>query len=58
MAAVGKATVVCPGCNEPIELALRLDADAKAGPGELVLAVDHSAVEQHLATAHPETQEA
>ncbi|MFF9279530.1 hypothetical protein [Streptomyces griseosporeus] len=54
MAALAKATVRCPGCDEPIELSLCLDQDAKPGPGEIVLAVDRSAVQQHLAQAHPE----
>lgn len=58
MAALAKATIHCPGCDEPIELSLRLDKNAVARPGELVLAVDRSAVEAHLAQAHPETVEA
>jgi hypothetical protein len=58
MAAVGKTTIICPGCSEPIELTLRLDANAKAGPGELVVAIDRRAIERHLAQAHPETQDA
>lgn len=54
MAALAKNTVVCPGCHEPIELSLRLDKNAEAGPGELVLAVDRSAVDEHLARTHPQ----
>ncbi|MEU9149196.1 hypothetical protein AB0D59_01250 [Streptomyces sp. NPDC048417] len=55
MAALAKTTVTCPGCHETIALTLRLDKDAKPGPGELVLAVDRSTVEQHLTRAHTET---
>ncbi|WP_435209591.1 hypothetical protein [Streptomyces sp. bgisy034] len=58
MAALAKATIHCPGCDEPIELAMRLDKNAKASPGEIVLAVDRSAVDEHLAQAHPESAEA
>ncbi|WP_326728985.1 hypothetical protein [Streptomyces phaeochromogenes] len=57
MAALAKATITCPGCSEPIALSMRLDPDAKAGPGELVLAVDRSAVNRHLATVHAEAQD-
>ncbi|MFJ3794951.1 hypothetical protein ACIPSJ_01545 [Streptomyces sp. NPDC090088] len=49
MAALAKVTVVCPGCHEPMDLSLILDRDAQPGPGELVLAVDRKAVEQHRA---------
>ncbi|WP_328439362.1 hypothetical protein OHA71_23780 [Streptomyces sp. NBC_00444] len=56
MAALAKATIHCPGCTEPIELSLRLDKDADPGPGELVLAVDRTAVQEHLARTHPQTQ--
>lgn len=52
MAALAKTTVQCPGCHEPIELTLRLDEDADAGPGEVVLAVDRSVVRKHLAAPH------
>ncbi|MGN7137250.1 hypothetical protein [Streptomyces pseudogriseolus] len=52
MAALGKATITCPGCSEPLELTMRLDPDAKAGPGEIVLKVDRSIVQAHLAAAH------
>ncbi|MGW4728868.1 hypothetical protein ACWEQC_06755 [Streptomyces shenzhenensis] len=58
MAALAKTTVTCPGCHEPIELSLRLDKDAEPGPGELVLAVDRSAIQQHLAQAHADTTSA
>ncbi|MEU2780547.1 hypothetical protein [Streptomyces sp. NPDC007110] len=54
MAALAKTTVTCPGCHQPIELSLRLDRDANAGPGELVLAVDRSAVDEHIARTHPQ----
>ncbi|MEU6376799.1 hypothetical protein [Streptomyces sp. NPDC046909] len=54
-AVVGRTTVVCPGCHEQIALSLRLEKTEDAGPGKLVLAVDRSAVEEHLAQAHPET---
>jgi hypothetical protein len=54
MAALAKATIHCPGCNEPIELTLRLDKDAEARPGELVLAVDRNTVQQHIVQAHPQ----
>ncbi|MGC5239067.1 hypothetical protein ACPXCH_04715 [Streptomyces albogriseolus] len=54
MAALGKATITCPGCREPLELTMLLDPDAKAGPGEIVLKVDRSIVDKHLAAAHSE----
>ncbi|MGA4896747.1 hypothetical protein ACPCAJ_02110 [Streptomyces griseoincarnatus] len=54
MAALGKATIICPGCSEPFELTMRLDPGAKAGPGEIVLKVDRSIVDKHLAAAHGE----
>ncbi|MBU5946794.1 hypothetical protein [Streptomyces sp. PAM3C] len=54
MAALGKATITCPGCREPLELTMRLDSNAKAGPGEIVLKVDRSIVDKHLAAAHSE----
>lgn len=54
MAALAKTTITCPGCTTPIELSLRLDKDAPAGPGEIVLAIDRSAVDDHLARAHPQ----
>ncbi|MFI1723923.1 hypothetical protein [Streptomyces sp. NPDC020489] len=54
MAALAKTTVECPACHEPVELSLRLDKDANAGPGELVLAVDRSVVDNHLTRAHPQ----
>ncbi|MDT6983744.1 hypothetical protein ACFSUJ_12220 [Streptomyces lusitanus] len=54
MAALGKATITCPGCGEPLELMMRLDPGAKAGPGEIVLKVDRSIVDEHLAAAHSE----
>ncbi|MFJ2007014.1 hypothetical protein [Streptomyces chartreusis] len=57
MAALAKATVRCPGCNELLELSLRLDENAKPGPGELLMVVDRSVVQQHLAQAHPEAAE-
>ncbi|MEU9245860.1 hypothetical protein [Streptomyces sp. NPDC048385] len=49
MAALAKVTVICPGCHEPMDLSLILDRNAQPGPGELVLAVDRSTVEQHIA---------
>lgn len=55
MAALAKTTVHCPACSEPIDLSLRLDEDAQAGPGEIVLAVDRGTVEQHIAQAHENT---
>ncbi|MFC7906459.1 hypothetical protein ACQEV9_18215 [Streptomyces chartreusis] len=54
MAALATATIVCPGCHQPIDLSLRLDRTANPSPGELVLAVDRSAVDEHIARAHPQ----
>ncbi|MFJ2515604.1 hypothetical protein ACIPEL_36305 [Streptomyces griseoviridis] len=53
MAAIAKATFVCPSCHEPIDLNLRLDETATPGPGELVLAVDRRTVTDHIARARP-----
>ncbi|MDT7847209.1 hypothetical protein [Streptomyces justiciae] len=53
-AVVGNTTVVCPGCNEQITLSLRLERNDDAGSGQLVLAVDRSAVDEHLERAHPQ----
>ena len=55
MAAIAKATITCPGCDQPLELKVRLDPDAKAGPGELVRKVDRRIVDQHIAAAHGNT---
>ena len=55
MAAIAQADMACPGCGETLTLTLRLDKDAPTVPGELVLAVDRSLIEQHIAT-HSEAE--
>ncbi|MCF2130130.1 hypothetical protein L1I79_27410 [Strepomyces sp. STD 3.1] len=56
MAALAKATVRCPGCDEPLDLSLLLDEDAKPAPGEIVLKVDRRIVDQHIVAAHTDPE--
>ena len=53
MATVANVAVECPGCGEPIALALRAVTDPDAPPGEITLAVDRSGVDEHLQQVHP-----